>query len=71
MRLFNSLPIIKYSDKANIDLTPAVRVYECKIKSTTNIPSMYAQTKLADGRTFLIEAVDPAWVDFANNIIIQ
>ncbi|PJA49223.1 MAG: hypothetical protein CO170_00180 [candidate division SR1 bacterium CG_4_9_14_3_um_filter_40_9] len=63
--------VIKYSDKANLDITPAVKIYECRVKNTVNIPSIYAQKTLEDGRVFLIEAVDPARVDFVNNIVIQ
>jgi hypothetical protein len=63
--------VIKYSDKANLEITPAVKIYECRVKSTAQVPSMYAQKSLGDGRTFLIEAIDPSWVDFANGVVIQ
>lgn len=66
---YTQFKVIKYSDKANLETAPTVQVYECKIKG--EIPSGYAQSKLEDGRTFLIEALDPSWVDFANNIVIQ
>jgi len=68
---YTQFKVIKYADKANLDLTPTVQIYECRIKSTANIPSTYAQKTLEDWRTFLIEALDPTWVDFANNIVIQ
>jgi hypothetical protein len=48
--------------------SPTAKIYECRVKAGLEIPSIYRSIPLDDGRTFIIEAIDPAWVDFANNV---
>ena len=63
--------VIKYSEKADLQTNPALKVYECNIKDSTVLPSKYISIDIDNGKTFVIEAADPAWVDFANNIVIE
>ncbi len=66
-----STKVIEYVKKDLIDSEPSVIVYECKIKSSIVPPSSYRQINLSDGRTFLVSVINPAWIDFWNNIQVQ
>ena len=64
--------VIKYADEANLATNPTVKIFECTAKSNITLPSnAFSQTKIADGRTFIIEIMDWAWKDFASNITIN
>lgn len=68
---YTQFNVIKFSDKANLEISPTVKIYECKIKNWSELPNMYATKSLEDGRVFVIEAIDPSRVDFANNIVVE
>ncbi|MCX6823078.1 MAG: hypothetical protein NTX91_03745 [candidate division SR1 bacterium] len=64
--------VIKYADEANLSTNPTVKIFECTAKKDITLPSnAFLQTKLSDGRVFVIEIMDGAWKDFASNITIQ
>lgn len=60
--------VIEYAKKDLIDSEPSVIVYECKIKEGVEIPYKYYVYPVSDWRTFVADAIDPAWNDFANNL---
>ncbi len=63
--------VIVYKDKAMIDTNPSIQIYECKLKNGTTVPSNYITKSISDGRTYIIDVIDPSRVDFANNINIE
>ena len=71
LRCSSQINVIKFSDKALLATNPTVKIFECTAKKDITLPSnAFLQTKLADGRIFLIEIMDGAWKDFASNITI-
>lgn len=72
LKCSSQMNVIKYSDKALLATNPTVKIFECTAKKDITLPSnAFLQTKVADGRIFLIEIMDGAWKDFAQNISIQ
>ena len=72
LRCSSQINVIKYSDKALLNTNPTVKIFECTAKKDITLPSnAFMQTKLADGRIMLIEIMNGAWKDFAENITIQ
>ena len=63
--------VIAYVNKDLIKESPTAKIYECRVKAGLEIPSTYRSIPLDDGRTFIIEAIDPSWVDFANNVQVR
>ncbi len=71
LRCSSQMNVIKFSDKALLNTNPTVKIFECTAKKDITLPSnAFLQTKLSDGRIFLIEIMDGAWKDFASNITI-
>lgn len=62
--------VIDFANKALLTTNPTVKVYECDVKNGVVVPGTFVTTTLTDGRVFLVEALDPAWIDFANNVQI-
>lgn len=72
VRCSTQMNVIKYSDKANLDVSPTVKVFSCNIKGTlSNLWNSIIQKTAANGMNFLIQIIDPARADFANNIAIN
>ena len=72
LRCSSQMNVIKFSDKALLSTNPTIKIFECTAKKDITLPSnAFLQTKLSDGRIFLIEIMDGAWKDFASNITIQ
>jgi len=69
----SQMNIVSYANKDMVELTPAVKIYECTLKkwfnSTSNIYLWKTNTDAS--KNFIIEIVDPTWKDFATNITIQ
>jgi len=63
--------VIDYANKDIIVDSPTVKVYECTVKSTVSVPNNYVSLPLDNWKTFVVEALDPAWVDFANNVKVE
>ena len=66
---FSSSNIVLYWNKNNIKNSPSVTVYFCKNGKT--IDTNNVKTITIWETTILIELLDPAWVDFVNNIKIS
>ncbi len=67
---FTQMNVVSYPNKENININPAIKIYECNIKDLfEESDKMILRT--IDDRSFVIEIVDPAWIEFSNNIDIQ
>lgn len=72
VRCSSQMNITKFSDKATLTDNPKIRIFTCTIKGTLNsLWNSILQKTSANGITFLIQIMDPAWAEFANSIIIQ
>jgi hypothetical protein len=62
----NVINVIKYAEKENLEISPALRIYECSVKG--ELPVLGEQYLIAEngGKTFVIQINDSAWIDFAN-----
>lgn len=59
--------VIKYSDKENLEISPAVRVYECLWTATQSwAPEIIVYPRL--DKLFVVQMNDGAWHDFAMNL---
>ncbi len=59
--------VIKYSDKENLEISPAIRVYECQ----WNVEKSWAQWIIVYPRLdkkFIVQMNDGAWNDFSMNL---
>lgn len=66
------MDVIKYSDKDMLHDMPAVSIYTCSIKGIlNNLGNSIIQKESENWTKFLIQIVDPAWMDFATNIQIN
>lgn len=64
--------VIKYADKDFLATNPTVKIFECTAKNAITLPSnAFLQVKLSDTKVFIIEIMDGAWKDFAENIQIN
>ena len=71
LRCSSQMNVVDYANDAFVETNPAVKVFECKSKTAvTNIASNLIAIPLSDGRTFIIEIIDSARTNFANNISI-
>ena len=72
VRCSTQMNITKYADKATMNDNPKVRIFGCTIQGTlNNLGNSIIQRSSLNDIQFLIQILDPAWADFANNIIIQ
>jgi hypothetical protein len=67
---FTQMNVVSYPNKENLQTNPAVKIYECNIKKWFQESDQVILKKLWE-RNFVIEIVDPAWIEFTNNLIIQ
>jgi len=60
--------VIKYADRDNVETSPDIRIYECMVKNPVSASTLWENfvIKEAADRTFIIQIINPAWVDFAN-----
>lgn len=59
--------VIKYSDKENLEISPAIRVYECE----WSVDQSWAQGIIVYPRLdkkFIVQVNDSSWWDFSNNL---
>ena len=63
--------VIKYADKENLEISPAIRIYECEAKG--GVPSLGEKmlVKQGAGRIFVIQINDPAWISFSNEVVFS
>lgn len=72
VRCSTQMNVTKFSDKATLSDTPKIKIFSCTIKGTlNNLWNSIIQKTSANGITFLIQILDPAWAEFAINTIIQ
>lgn len=67
---FSAMNVVKYADKEFVETDPNVIIYECTVKNSFNDSDNTLIYKKIWDKHFVIKIVDPAWVDFANNIEI-
>lgn len=61
--------IVLYSNKDSLMVNPAITIYYCKSWTPTNLSNTRVIT--ANNMTLLVQVKDPAWVDFANGIVVN
>lgn len=72
VRCSTQMNVTKFSDKATMRDTPKIKIFSCTIKGTlNNLGNSILQKTSTNWINFLIQIMDPAWAEFANNIIIQ
>lgn len=72
VRCSTQMNVTKFSDKATMSDSPKVRIFSCSIKGTlNNLWNSIIQKTSANWIQFLIQIMDPAWAEFANNITIE
>ena len=67
---FTQMNVISYPNKENLQTNPAIKIYECNIKKWFQESDQIILKKVWD-RNFVVEIIDPAWIEFANNLVIQ
>ena len=67
---FTQMNVVSHPNKENINTNPSIKIYECSIKNLFE-ESDKLILRTIDDRSFVIEIVDPAWIEFSNNIDIQ
>lgn len=68
---FSAMNVVQYSEKDLVGEKWNVKVYECNVKDSFDESNKKLIYKNIWDRSFVVEIVDPAWVDFANNIEIR
>lgn len=63
--------VIKYSEKDSLEISPALRIYECAAKGDITSPGEQYLLVYAADKTFVIQINDPAWINFSNAIEIS
>lgn len=67
---FTQMDVIKYADKDKLHEMPSIKIYECNIKNWFQETQQLILRKVWD-KNFIIEILDPSWIEFVNNIIIE
>lgn len=67
---FTQMNVVSYPNKENLQTNPAIKIYECNIKKWFQESEQVILKKIWD-RNFVVEIVDPAWIEFTNNLVIQ
>lgn len=67
---FTQMNVVSYPNKENLQTNPAIKIYECNIKKSFQESDQIILKKLWD-RNFVVEIIDPSWIEFANNLVIQ
>lgn len=63
--------VIKYSEKDSLEISPALRIYECVAKGDVTSPGEHYLLIHAVEKTFVVQINDPAWINFANALEIS
>lgn len=72
VRCSSQMNLTKFSEKATMHDAPKIKILTCTIKGTlSDLWNSIIQKTSANGIQFLIQIIDPAWYDFANNISVQ
>ena len=67
---FSAMNVVQYSDKELVESQGNVIIYECNVKNSFDDSDKTLIYKNVWDKHFVIQIVDPARVDFANNIEI-
>lgn len=67
---FSAMNVVKYEDKDLVETQWNVIIYECNVKNTFDDSDETLIYKNIWDRHFVIQIVDPAWIEFAHNIEI-
>lgn len=68
---FSVMNVVQYSEKELVDQKWSVKIYECTVKDGFDDSSDKLIYKELADQKFVIEIVDPAWVQFGNNVNIK
>lgn len=68
---FSAMNVVSYDEKDLVETKWNVVIYECNIKNTFDDSDKTLIYKNIGDKHFVIKIVDPAWVEFANNIEIN
>lgn len=68
---FSVMNVVKYSEKADVEIKWDIKIYECTIKDWFDDWAKNLIHKTVWDKDFIIEIVNPAWVDFAENLVIK
>jgi len=72
VRCSTQMNVTKFSDKASLTDNPKIKIFSCTVKGTLNtLWNSIIQKTSANGITFLIQILDPAWAEFAINTMIN
>ena len=71
VRCYSAMHVVAYTNSWALETDPSVIVYECSMKKWFDDSAQNIIYRQAWDRNFVIKIVDPAWVNFANNIEIQ
>lgn len=67
---FTQTNVISYPNKDNLQTNPSIKIYECNIKKWFQESDQIILKKVWD-KNFVIEIIDPSWIEFVNNTSIQ
>jgi hypothetical protein len=62
--------VLAYANRDNLEINPAIKIYECNIKGVFQESEQIILKKIED-RNFVVEILDPSRIEFTNNIVIQ
>ena len=66
-----AMNVVSYPNKELVETEPSVKIYECNVKKWFDDSDQTLIYRQVWDKHFVIQILDPAWVDFANNIEIQ
>jgi hypothetical protein len=58
--------VTKYADKDTLEISPAIRIYECEANGAITSPGEHYLLTEGASKTFVIQINDPAWIEFSN-----
>lgn len=68
---YSVMHVVQYSEKDLVEQNANVKIYECSIKNWFDDSDQKLIYKQVWDRHFVIETIDPAWLQFAHNIAIN
>jgi hypothetical protein len=60
-----------FGEDETLNSDPSVQIFECSIPNTITDYGDYRFESSEDGKAFLIQAVDPSWQEFVDNLVIE
>lgn len=68
---YSAMNVVKYSEKESVESYWSVVIYECNVKNGFDDSDPSLIYREVWDKDFIIKINDPAWVNFANNIVIE